>query len=389
MRLGVDASNIRSGGGITHLISLLGAARPLDHGISTVFVWAGSETLKKLPSKSWLKGIYVPLLDAPLPLRLYWQNTKLAKLATHSCDILFAPGGTYGGSFRPFISMSQNLLPFDPTEMARYGTSWMAVKFLLLRRYQKSTFDRADGVIFLNEYARSKVVQAMNGLNGKSAIIPHGINMSFRLPPRSPRPIDGYSQDNPFKLLYVSIIDVYKHQWNIAQAVADLRHQGIPVELDLVGPAYPPALRRLRKILARLDPRQDFIHYLGPIPYDDLPSYYHRADLFVFGSTCENMPIILLEAMASGLPIACSGRGPMPDILTDGGVYFDPEDSEDVARALLSLIEAPALRANCARLAFQRTLSYSWERCAQETLAFATDVAATTRSHYQKDTATV
>jgi len=43
---------------------------------------------------------------------------------------------------------------------------------------------------------------------------------------------------------------------------------------------------------------------------------------------------ILVEAMASGLPIACSNRGPMPEVLGDAGVYFDPEDPHDIARAL-------------------------------------------------------
>ena len=80
---------------------------------------------------------------------------------------------------------------------------------------------------------------------------------------------------------------------------------------------------------------------LGFVPHDDLPSLLAGADLFVFASSCENMPNTLVEAMAIGLPIACSDRGPMPEVLRDGGVYFDPENPESIAAAIETLIRDP------------------------------------------------
>ena len=61
--------------------------------------------------------------------------------------------------------------------------------------------------------------------------------------------------------------------------------------------------------------------------HDDLHQKYLDADLGLFASSCENMPNILLETMGAGLPIACSNRQPMPEILKNGGEYFDPEKS--------------------------------------------------------------
>jgi glycosyltransferase involved in cell wall biosynthesis len=87
------------------------------------------------------------------------------------------------------------------------------------------------------------------------------------------------------------------------------------------------------------------------------------------------MPNILLEEMASGLPIACSNRGPMPEVLGDAGVYFDPEDPNDIARALRELIESPVLRTKLARASFGRVQRYSWRRCADETFSFLASVA--------------
>ena len=96
---------------------------------------------------------------------------------------------------------------------------------------------------------------------------------------------------------------MYKHQWHVAEAVANLRRAGVPVVLeDLLGPAYPAALRRLQKALKRVDPHGDCITYHGPKSYSGLHTWYHQADAFVFASSCENMPNILLEAMAAGLP---------------------------------------------------------------------------------------
>src|SRR5690606_16191270 len=131
------------------------------------------------------------------------------------------------------------------------------------------------------------------------AVIPHGVEEHFRYAPRPQKPIESYSHENPFRLLYVSIINVYKHQWHVSDAVAELRKQGVPVTLDLIGPAYKPALKRLRNKMRSLDPHKEFIHYRGAISYSELPEWYHAADAFIFASTCENLPNILIEAMAS------------------------------------------------------------------------------------------
>lgn len=98
-------------------------------------------------------------------------------------------------------------------------------------------------------------------------------------------------------------------------------------------------------------------------------------------SSCENMPNILLETMASGLPIACSNLGPMPEVLGDAGVYFDPEQPEEIARALCELIESPQLRTKLVQASYQRAQQFSWQRCADETFRFLVAV-----THRQKGT---
>jgi glycosyltransferase involved in cell wall biosynthesis len=270
--------------------------------------------------------------------------------------------------------MSRNLLPFEDSERRRYGLSWMNLKLLMLRRRQTKSFRYADGVIFLNEYAHSVVLRHARSLRGSWTIIPHGVGRQFLHQPRPQKPISAFTVDEPLRLLYVSIVDVYKHQRQVAEAVSSLRSEGLPVELEMVGPAYTPALRRLNRRLSRLDPSGEFLRYTGPVPSGQLPGVYHKADLAIFASSCENMPNILLESMAAGLPIACSSRGPMPSILGEAGVYFDPERPDEIAAGLRTLIENPQLRQEKSQLAYKRAQEYTWEKCAQDTFAFIAQI---------------
>ena len=125
--------------------------------------------------------------------------------------------------------------------------------------------------------------------------------------------------------------------------------------------------------LNKIDINRDFIKYEGPVDYDNLLFNYHNTDLFIFASTCENLPIILLEAMASRLPIACSLRPPMPEILGDAGIYFDPEDITSITNALRKLLISSELRKVNANKAKERSKQYSWEQCANDTFQLLRD----------------
>jgi glycosyltransferase involved in cell wall biosynthesis len=370
MILGIDASNIRAGGGLTHLAELLRAADPLAHGFSKVVVWSGASTLARIESKSWLVKCHDAILDRGLAWRVYWQRFRLKPLLYEAgCHLLFVPGGTDASGFQPMVTMNQNLLPFEWRELLRYGWSPMTFKFALLRLTQSRTYRRAKGIIFLSEYAEHAVGSVLGSNTAITAIIPHGVHQRFEAAPRVARPIESYTASKPLRLLYVSIVDVYKHQWHVATAVARLRAAGTPVALDLVGP--PGAgMRRLQRTLAQVDPRAEVIQYHGAVAHETLADLYRRADGAVFASSCETFGQILLEAMAAGLPIACSNRSAMPEVLGEAGLYFDPESPEQIATVLLRLVESAQLRSELAMAAYQRARRYSWTECARQTFEF-------------------
>lgn len=376
LTIGIDAANLRRGGGVTHLVELLRAAQPCESGVNRVVVWGGQATLNELDDRPWLDKRNPPALDKGLLQRSLWQRYRLSQVAREAgCDLLFVPGGNYAGNYHPVVTMSRNMLPFEWPELKRYGWSILALKLLLLRLSQSSSYRKVDGLIFLTEYARIAVLSVTGALDAKTATIPHGLNPRFNQAPKSQYPIADYDDLNPYRVLYVSIIDEYKHQWVAVEAVATLRQLGFPVVLDLVGPAYPPALKRLNEVLDRLDADRKWVRYHGAIPFNDLHLCYAEADLGLFASSCENMPNILLETMASGLPIACSKRGPMPEVLAEGGVFFDPEDSMEMAIALREMIVSQKLRAKLAQVSYRLSQQYSWQRCAEDTFNFLVAVA--------------
>lgn len=370
MRIGIDASNIRTGGGVTHLVELLAAAEPIKNSFDSIVVWASKTTLARLQPRPWLIQRSDPVLEGHYLRRALWQRGVGELAKAEGCDVLFVPGGSFVTDFRPIVTMSQNLLPFQWREAFRYGFSFLTLKWAALRLSQSASLKNADGTIFLTRYARDEVLKVTGPLPGKTKIVAHGLDARFFASPRPQRPISEYSQDSPFRMLYVSPLEPYKHQWHVVEAVARLRAEGLPVNLELIGAAYPPALARLQAKLQRVDPEGGFIRYVGLVPHSELHECYRATDLFVFASSCETFGQILIEAMAAGLPVACSGVSAMPELLGEAGVYFMPEDPSSIADALRQFISSPNLRRQCAQRASSTARSYSWACCADETFGF-------------------
>ena len=381
MIIGIDASNLRQGGGVTHLVEILSSTNIYKHNISKVVIWGSSQALDQIDEYPWLIKVMPKELNRSLVYRLMWQKFKLPRSAIdNNCDLVFSPGGSVSCNFRPIVTMSRNMLPFEWSEARRYGASWITVRLILLRWLQSKSFNSASGVIFLTNYAKKQVIKVTGDLPGLSTVIPHGFNSRFCTDPKAQRDMTEYSLEKPFQILYVSIVDQYKHQWHIVEAVAKLRKEGYPVVLNLVGPSYLPAKKRLMESINKFDVNDEWVKYHGPVPYLELHHIYKEAHLGVFASSCENLPIILLETMASGLPIACSNKGPMPEVLGNAGIYFDPERSIEVYHAIKKLIDNAQLRSEKSQASFHKVKRYSWDVCAFETFSFLERVAI---NHHQ------
>ena len=107
----------------------------------------------------------------------------------------------------------------------------------------------------------------------------------------------------------------------------------------------------------------------------EIQEKYASADIGVFASSCETFGQILMEKMASGLPIACSDRSCMPELLNHSGVYFDPESPSSVADAIKELLKSSDVRLKNAKNAYQISKDYSWDRCAYDTFNFLKEIS--------------
>ncbi|MDA7512688.1 glycosyltransferase, partial [Verrucomicrobia bacterium] len=105
-----------------------------------------------------------------------------------------------------------------------------------------------------------------------------------------------------------------------------------------------------------------------------------NAHIFVFASSCENMPNTLTEAMAAGLPIACSNCGPMPEILGNGGVYFDPENPIEISNKIQILVDNHTLRKKLQSNSKKNSLNYTWDKTAHNTFSFLEEIYAQTQN---------
>lgn len=374
--LGIDATNLRQGGGRTHLIEFLSVATPGDSGFCRVIIWGAEDTLNLIEDRPWLKKRCPLPKGANLIIRAAWQRFFLSTAARREkCDVLFVPGGAYAGSFGPVVSLSQNLLPFESAELARYRLSLLTLKFWILRHVQAQTFRKSNGVIFLTKYAKASVEKVTGKIEAPVAIIPHGLSERFLNQSEKDfvRKVRG---SDPIRLIYVSSIEPYKHQWNVVAAVAKVRQEtNKNFKLHLAGPANPSALLKLQAAIEKYDPKRKWVHYHGPIDYEKLPQFYHNSDIGIFASTCENLPITLLEKMAIGVPVFSSNRGPMPEVLGDSGFYFDPDRPESLASSLIDLIHSPEKGQFSSIQSRERAKKFNWEACSKKTFDFLAYVA--------------
>jgi glycosyltransferase involved in cell wall biosynthesis len=153
-------------------------------------------------------------------------------------------------------------------------------------------------------------------------------------------------------------IDVLLH------AVALLRHQGVMVELAIAGHgSHEPILRALAKEL-RID---DQIRFFGTLAQDDLARLLRISDTFAIMSTSETQSMVLLQAMASGVPVIAADSRALPEFVgPDNGVLVAPHDAAQLARALTELLSVPERRQRLGAGGRKRAERYSVETITDE-----------------------
>jgi glycosyltransferase involved in cell wall biosynthesis len=378
MRIVIDATNLRDGGGVTHLTQILNEIDESKITFESIIILGCKKTLALIHDKSYIKKINKKVFEKNYLIRIIWLFTRLNYfLRQEEADILFAPGGVFFNSFRPVVTMSRNSLPMELNEARRYGMSLTYIRLLFLRYMQRQSFLKADGFIFLTEYAKNDFIKQgwlnLEMQRPRISIIPHGVAPILVSGKNGIIHKTNFNIENPFRIVYISIIDLYKHQDKVALAIEKLNNDGYFVEVNFVGPYYRPAFKRFNNVVNGMSDKVKLrIKYHGRLNRSEQSILYNKMDCFLFASTCENMPNILLEGMSSGLPIVCSSRGPMPEILKTAGEYFNPESVQSICAAIIKLYNSFELRNKLSNESIQLSKNYSWAKCSNDTFQFLT-----------------
>ena len=163
LTIGIDASRNRSGGAVAHLIGILSEGDPTNFGISKVHVWAYQTLLDAIPDRPWLIKHNPPALEQSILKQLWWQRFDFpVEVKLTACQIILNTDAGTISTVRPSVTMSRDMLSYEPCVIEPFGFGKAPLKLLLLPYTQNRSLRVAEGLIFLNRYA-GKVIQQSCG----------------------------------------------------------------------------------------------------------------------------------------------------------------------------------------------------------------------------------
>lgn len=120
---------------------------------------------------------------------------------------------------------------------------------------------------------------------------------------------------------------------------------------------------------ARVHAIEERLRFLQHVSNEDLVNLYNAAGLFVFPSRYEGFGLPILEAMACGVPVVAANNSSIPEVAGDAALLIDAESPSSITQAMERVLNDAALRDALMARGLQRAASFSWQRCARETVA--------------------
>ncbi|HET59203.1 MAG TPA: glycosyltransferase family 4 protein [Chloroflexi bacterium] len=198
---------------------------------------------------------------------------------------------------------------------------------------------QADQTICVSERSKQRLEKAA-GIPVQAHIMPMGIDVTKFLP-KTPSCVLQNSTSNldSYKILFVGRLIEVKGLIYLLQALPAVKDQIGNIELCIVG--IGKLAEELKNQVERLGLHEQ-VKFAGYVPNEDLPSYYHSADVVVVPSMItdagyeEGMPVVLLEALAAGCRVVVTRTGGAPELIQDGknGFLAEPADPTSLAQAI-------------------------------------------------------
>ncbi|MEK6787570.1 MAG: glycosyltransferase [Pseudomonadota bacterium] len=257
---------------------------------------------------------------------ILWHWAELEKL-DHLHVHFATPAAMVGLLFSQMSGIPYSITVHGPDEF--YDIS----KYRLLEKFEAASF-----LICISDFARSQVMRVLPYKHwGKIHVCRLGV-FPEQFPCREPMIV---GTGRPLNLLCVGRLCEAKGQAVLIQAVDDLVRRGLDCQLTLVGGGE---LRAELEELVAARQLQSRVVFTGPLNQDQVREHFAQADAFVLASFAEGVPIVLMEAMALGIPVFSTRITGIPELITDGvnGTLVPAGSISALADALLAQVELPA-----------------------------------------------
>lgn len=215
-------------------------------------------------------------------------------------------------------------------------------------QWLKQKIAAADFIVCIGRFARSQLMQLSPSCHWhKFEISPLGVD------PERYAPLSSDRKNRPFELLCVGRLTPAKGQQILLDACKQLAAAGRDFRLVMVGTGPDEASLKAATTAHGLNER---VLFTGALNQEDVRKRYAQADLFVLPSFAEGIPVVLMEAMASGLPCVTTRITGIPELIRDGeeGLLVTPSDSSELASTLARLMDDHELRRRLATAGRQR-----------------------------------
>jgi len=284
------------------------------------------------------------------PGRILWEQTVLPFEATrYRLDVLFNPGFT-----APIFSPCRQVTVFHDLQHKRHPEYFRWFDLPFWRWLLWTAAHRSHRLIAVSEATRADLLRFYRIPKERVAVIAHGVEPAFSTLTRSHT--ESY-------VLCVSTLHPHK---NLSRLIRAYGRKNRDYRLILTGLRgfHAQSIERLIDEMAL----RDSVQITGWVPRQELYSLYERARAFIYPSLFEGFGMPVLEALAAGIPVACSDIPVLREVAGDAALFFDPLDEEGISSALERIMNDASLRDRVAPAGRERAKRFTWERSAERTL---------------------
>ena len=250
---------------------------------------------------------------------------------------------------------------------ARYPAAHSGLRERGMRVLVPLAARRSERVIADSASTRDDLVELL-GIDGRRIdVVPLGLGAVRREEPMTERELRARLNLGERRIvLSLSAKRPHKNLAALIGAIARLPAEDRPV---LVLPGYPTWHEAELRERAEAAGVSADVRLIGWISGEELEGLWSMAEAFVFPSLYEGFGLPVLEAMARGVPVACSNTSSLPEVAGEAALLFDPRDEAQIADALARLLADSELCGRLRALGRERAKLFSWERAARLTLA--------------------